>query len=79
MNVWIYDENSYPSELPVGMCHRKYLSLIIRVRVGFDKGRITAGGYSPLLHVFKKENDAWKDITDQIADYKGTKGRILPV
>ena len=75
MNVWIYDENSYPSGFAGGHVPQEMPESYNQGQgLALTKAELLPEDTAPYYMCLKKENDAWKDITDQIADYKGTKG-----
>jgi hypothetical protein len=75
LEVWIYDENSYPSgfagghvpqEMPESYNQGQGLALEKTETLPVD-----LKGYHICL---KKENDGWKDITSSVNEYKDVKG-----
>lgn len=75
MNIWIYDENSYPSGFAGG--HVPEL-----MPESYNQGQGLALKKVELLPekldncfiCLKKEGDKWKDITNEIDSYKQKKG-----
>lgn len=75
LNVWIYDENSYPSgfagghvpeEMPESYNQGQGLAL--------EKTDLLPDTMNQYYICLVKEKDAWKDITSSLAEYKGKKG-----
>lgn len=75
MNVWIYDENSYPTgfagghvpeEMPESYNQGQGLALI--------KAELLPEDMKPYFLCLKKEGEQWTDITAQTAQLKGVKG-----
>lgn len=75
LEVWIYDENSYPSgfagghvpqEMPESYNQGQGLQL--------EKTETLPGNLDGYYICLKKENDSWKDITSATDEYKGQKG-----
>jgi hypothetical protein len=75
LEVWIYDENSYPSgfagghvpeEMPESYNQGQGLLL--------EKTEMLPGDTDVYYLCLKKEGDAWKDITSSVGEYEGTKG-----
>lgn len=77
MNVWIYDENSYPSgfagghvpeEMPESYNQGQGLAL--------TKVDVLPEDTTPFFLCLKKEGEKWTDITSGMAEYKGIKGEF---
>lgn len=77
MNVWIYDENSYPSgfagghvpeEMPESYNQGQGLAL--------TKVDVLPDDTAPYFLCMKKDGEKWTDITSGIAEYKGVKGEF---
>ncbi|MDR2919764.1 MAG: hypothetical protein LBV72_10425 [Tannerella sp.] len=75
VEVWIYDENSYPSgfagghvpqEMPESYNQGQGLKL--------EKVEMLPADLDKYYLCLKKENDIWKDITSSLNEYKGQKG-----
>jgi len=75
LEVWIYDENSYPSgfagghvpqEMPESYSQGQGLHL--------EKAELLPYDLKDYYICLKKENDIFKDITSSLNDYKGVKG-----
>lgn len=75
MNVWIYDENSYPTgfagghvpeEMPESYNQGQGLAL--------TKVELLPEDMKPFFLCLKKEGDRWTDITTGVSGYKGIKG-----
>jgi hypothetical protein len=75
LEVWIYDENSYPSgfagghvpqEMPESYNQGQGLLL--------EKTEMLPGNPDIYYLCLKKEGDTWKDITSSVDEYKGVKG-----
>lgn len=75
MNVWIYDENSYPSGFAGGHVPQEMPESYNQGQgLALTKAELLPEDTAPYYMCLKKEGDAWKDITAQMAEYKGTKG-----
>lgn len=75
MNVWIYDENSYPSGFAGGHVPQEMPESYNQGQgLALTKAELLPEDTAPYYMCLKKEGDAWKDITAQMAKYKGTKG-----
>ena len=75
MNVWIYDENSYPSGFAGGHVPQEMPESYNQGQgLALTKVELLPEDTAPYYMCLKKEGDAWKDITAQVAEYKGTKG-----
>ena len=75
LEVWIYDENSYPSgfagghvpqEMPESYNQGQGLQL--------EKTELVPADTENYYLCLKKENDTWKDITSTLNEYKGQRG-----
>ncbi len=75
LDIWIYDENSYPSgfagghvpaEMPESYNQGQGLSL--------TKTNLLPDDTENYTFCFIKENDSWKDISNKLEDYKNQKG-----
>ncbi|MDR1526029.1 MAG: hypothetical protein LBS79_12365 [Tannerella sp.] len=75
LEVWIYDENSYPSgfagghvpeEMPESYNQGQGLAL--------EKTDRIPDNPDTYYICLKKEGDSWKDITSSVGEYKGVKG-----
>ncbi len=75
MNVWIYDENSYPSGFAGGHVPQEMPESYNQGQgLALTKAELLPEDTTPYYMCLKKEGDTWKDITAQMAEYKGTKG-----
>ena len=75
MNVWIYDENSYPSGFAGGHVPQEMPESYNQGQgLALTKAELLPEDTAPYYMCLKKDGDAWKDITAQMAEYKGTKG-----
>ena len=75
MDIWIYDENSYPSgfagglvpaQMPESYNHGQGLT--------FKKEEIIPENNYDYYFILKKEDKSFKDITNNLEKYKGIKG-----
>lgn len=75
LDIWIYDENSYPSgfagghvpaEMPESYCLGQGLA--------FAKAEILPDNAKDYFFCLKKEGETFKDITAELEQYKGEKG-----
>ncbi|HKI89126.1 MAG TPA: glycosyl hydrolase, partial [Draconibacterium sp.] len=79
INIWIYDENSFPSgfagghvpeQMPEanseGVALQPHFVDVLRIPDNLDR----------VLHIFRKENDNWIEITGDAAEYKGVSGEF---
>ena len=77
LNLWIYDENSFPSgfaggHVPAQMPESN--SEGVALQPHFVDKLIIPENLERVIHIFKKENDLWIDITSDFEEEKGKKG-----
>ena len=75
LEVWIYDENSYPSGFAGGhVPHEMPESYNQGQGLQLEKKETLPDHMEAFFICLKKEGDTWKDITAVAKDYKGVKG-----
>ncbi|MDR0393602.1 MAG: hypothetical protein LBH77_00430 [Tannerella sp.] len=75
LEVWIYDENSYPSGFAGGhVPHEMPESYNQGQGLRLEKVEMLPSELDSYYICLKKEGDGWKDITASPNEYKGTKG-----
>jgi hypothetical protein len=75
MEVWIYDENSYPSGFAGGhVPHEMPESYNQGQGLLLEKTELLPDQTDVYYLCLKKDGDTWKDITSSAGEYKGVKG-----
>jgi hypothetical protein len=75
LEVWIYDENSYPSGFAGGhVPHEMPESYNQGQGLSLEKTDVLPGQTDAYYLCLKKEGDTWKDITSSAGEYEGVKG-----
>ncbi|MDR2681352.1 MAG: hypothetical protein LBC47_11150 [Tannerella sp.] len=75
LEVWIYDENSYPSGFAGGHVPEEMPESYNRGQgLALEKTDVIPANTDAYYVCLKKEGDSWKDITSSAGEYKDIKG-----
>ncbi|MDD3036554.1 glycosyl hydrolase [Bacteroides sp.] len=75
MDIWIYDENSYPSGFAGGHVNEQMPESYNQGQgLDYTKVEVLPDNAKDYFLCLKKEGSTFKDITASLADYKNTKG-----